>query len=158
MVNATFRTLARARGRRRSAVVRAVTLRKLRDFRALGRRISRIEERLEELEAPLYDPRTPRLSGMPRSPSTRAGSAQERLADATIDLRATYLHQLARLREEAGRIETALDALQPQILADVLRLRYIDGLTIAETAEAMSYSTRNIDLLQRRALARLARE
>jgi len=156
----TIKTLS-ARGRRRQREpepTKEVILRRLRDYRALGRRIERIEQRLEELEAPIYDPRTPQLTGMPHAPTARPGSAQERVADATADLRATYLHQIARLRAEAGELETALDELEPPILGDVLRRRYIDGLTIRQTAAAMMYSEPQIYVLQRRALAQLAQK
>ena len=124
----------------------------LRGYKAAQERLARAERRLEELETPVYDPRPAQLTGMPRAPRSRPGSAQEQLADATLDLRREYMHQIARMRSIAAEIERALDKLEPPVLADVLRLRFLDGLSVRQTAETLHYSKGRIYQLQREAV------
>jgi len=132
-----------------------VTLAMLRGYKSAQERLARAEQKLEELETPLYDARIPKLTGMPRAQAHGSGSAQEKLADATIELRDYYAGQMAKLRRNAARIERELDELEPELLADVLRLRFIDGLTLEATAERMNYSVRHIRRLQRKAILKL---
>lgn len=84
-----------------------------------------------------------------------------------IDLTATEAHRYSleishKLSERSIRRDQLLDladSLEREInkLPDsrhrqVLRLRYIEGLTIEETAEQMGYSARQVDRLQKEAI------
>lgn len=73
------------------------------------------------------------------------------------------LHEIEKLEQDLLQIllqktamrrsiETAVDALQSERLAHLLRLRYINGLTWVKVADAMFYSEMQIMRLHREAL------
>ena len=57
-----------------------------------------------------------------------------------------------RLLDLSDSLEREINKLPDSRHRQVLRLRYIEGLTIEETAEQMGYSARQVDRLQKEAL------
>ena len=57
-----------------------------------------------------------------------------------------------QLLDLADSLEREINKLPDSRHRQVLRLRYIEGLTIEETAEQMGYSARQIDILQKEAI------
>lgn len=57
-----------------------------------------------------------------------------------------------QLLDLADSLEREINKLPDSRHRQVLRLRYIEGLTIEETAEQMGYSARQIDRLQKEAI------
>ena len=57
-----------------------------------------------------------------------------------------------QLLDLADSLEREINKLPDSRHRQVLRLRYIEGLTIEETAEQMGYSARQVDRLQKEAL------
>ena len=127
----------------------------LRDYRALTKERKQLETLLEEIESPLYSAKVQRLTGMPFSPgSGESGSTQERLADRTMELRAKYADKIAELTERQLAIEQAIDAL-PSTMRQLLRARYIEGLTWEEVCVSIGYGWRQTHRIHAEALQKL---
>ena len=134
-----------------------MTKEELRSYRALTKERKQLETLLEEIESPLYSAKVQRLTGMPFSPGTgsgESGSAQERLADRTMELRARYAEDIAELAERQLAIEQAIDAL-PSTMRQQLRARYIEGLTWEEVCVGMGYGWRQTHRIHAEALQRM---
>lgn len=130
----------------------------LRNYLAIKAERKQLEALLEEIESPLYSAKIQQLTGMPHAPSsTGSGSAQERLADRTMELRAMYTEKIAELTDQQLAIEAAIDDLQPR-MRQLLRCRYIEGLTWEEVCVRMSYSWRQTHRLHAEALEQLKKE
>lgn len=134
-----------------------MTKEELRSYRALTKERKQLETLLEEIESPLYSAKVQRLTGMPFSPGTgsgESGSAQERLADRTMELRAEYAENIAELAERQLAIEQAIDAL-PSTMRQLLRARYIEGLTWEEVCVCIGYGWRQTHRIHAEALQRM---
>ena len=132
-----------------------MTKEELRSYRALAAERRQLEALLEEIESSLYSAKVQRLTGMPLAPgSGESGSAQERLADRTMELRARYARNIAELSERQLAIEQAIDAL-PSTMRQLLRARYIEGLAWEDVCVRMRYSWRQTHRLHAEALRRL---
>lgn len=132
-----------------------MTKEELRSYRALTKERKQLETLLEEIESPLYSAKVQRLTGMPFSPgSGESGSAQERLADRAMELRARYAEDIAELAERQLAIEQAIDAL-PSTMRQLLRARYIEGLTWEEVCVGIGYGWRQTHRIHAEALQKL---
>lgn len=132
-----------------------MTKEELRSYRALTKERKQLETLLEEIESPLYSAKVQRLTGMPSaSGSGESGSAQERLADRTMELRAEYAENIAELAERQLAIEQAIDAL-PSTMRQLLRARYIEGLTWEEVCVCIGYGWRQTHRIHAEALQRM---
>lgn len=132
-----------------------MTKEELRSYRALTKERKQLETLLEEIESPLYSAKVQRLTGMPSaSGSGESGSAQERLADRTMELRARYAEDIAELAERQLAIEQAIDAL-PSTMRQLLRARYIEGLTWEEVCVCIGYGWRQTHRVHAEALQRM---
>lgn len=129
-----------------------MTKEQLRNYLAIKAERKQLEALLEEIEGPLYSPRAQQLTGMPHAPSPAgSGSAQERMADRTMELRAYYAEKIANLTAEQLRIERAIDSLCPR-MRQLLRHRYIEGLTWEAVCVAMNYSWKQTHRIHSEAL------
>lgn len=132
-----------------------MTKEELRSYRALTKERKQLETLLEEIESPLYSAKVQRLTGMPlASGSGESGSAQERLADRTMELRARYAENIAELAERQLAIERAIDAL-PSTMRHLLRSRYIEGMTWEEVCVCIGYGWRQTHRIHAEALQKL---
>lgn len=132
-----------------------MTKERLKKYQAIKAERKQLETMLEEIEAPLYDPKAQQLTGMPHAPSSAgSGSAQERMADRTMELRTYYTEKIAELRDEQLRIEKAIDSLDPMARL-LLRYKYIDGMTWEAVCCAIGYSWRQTHRLHSEALRQL---
>lgn len=132
-----------------------MTKEELRSYRALMKERKQLETLLEEIESPLYSAKVQRLTGMPlASGSGESGSAQERLADRTMELRARYAENIAELAERQLAIERAIDAL-PSTMRHLLRSRYIEGMTWEEVCVCIGYGWRQTHRIHAEALQKL---
>lgn len=55
-----------------------------------------------------------------------------------------YAAKLAAIQDEVIALEKKLDAVEDPELRTILRLRYVDGLTLEQIGEKTGYSTRSI--------------
>ena len=81
-------------------------------------------------------------------------------ADATIHLIALERRlegRIARYCAVRDTVEAAIDGLERPLQRDVMRMRYLLGMTFDAIAEARSVSTRTVYTMHGRALAHLAR-
>lgn len=110
-----------------------------------------MREQIEELEVRLYSAKHPSLTDMPK------GGKPIDTADLIIklvELKERYFDKLMDVTETHEKILDALDVLQ-DTERNVIRLRYIKGMTIRETAEELMYSERQVYRLQKSALKKI---
>lgn len=132
-----------------------MTKEQLKRYTAIKTECKQLKALLEEIEGRLYDPKAQQLTGMPHAPSsTGGGSAQERMADRTMELRAYYTEKIAELEAEQLRIENAINSLDPMARM-LLRCKYIDGMTWEAVCCAIGYSWRQTHRLHSEALQQL---
>lgn len=129
-----------------------MTKERLRTYRDLSRELRHIERKVESLEASLYSPKIPKMSGMPAGGA--GGNAMEDLAAKHLELLDHYKAKEAELAGEQLAIEQAIDAL-PYRERSLLRLYYIDGLTWEEVSVRMNYSWRQTHNIHSTALKQL---
>ena len=131
-----------------------MTKEQLRNYLSIKAERAQIQALLDEMEAALCSPATPQLTGLPGAVAFVGGSAQERKADATMELRALYAAKIAELAAEQLRIKQAIESLE-QTAYRALRHRYIEGLTWEQICVEMDYSWRQIHRIHAGALEQL---
>jgi len=119
----------------------------LEQYRAIQRKIKRLEDRLE-IERTRAERTTKALSFIPKEPGYRDDGLLARLADTGLMYKKKYNAALRLQREIEDFIEAIPDALSQQ----VLRMRFIDLLKWEEIADALSYSLRQTMRLYVKAL------
>ncbi|WP_100065125.1 RNA polymerase sigma factor [Miniphocaeibacter massiliensis] len=127
----------------------------LRGFNYLEEEIRRKESRLQYLERRIEDlkvPRAIRLRDMPKDNDYR-------MFDDYID---SYLDEINELinfiktsKETKRKIEKAIDSIDDCDMKRLLKLKYIDGMTIREIAEKLYLSERTIKRKHRLAIGQL---
>lgn len=132
-----------------------MTKERLKRYRHIKEETRQIKDLLEELEARVYGLQSQELSDLPRAHTAKSGSAQERAADSSMQLRERYRAKLEELAEEQLAIEEAIEALEPT-QRQMLRYKYIEGMTWEEVCVAMNYSWRQVHRLHAKALKQLA--
>lgn len=132
-----------------------MTKERLKQYRHIKKEIEQTKGLLAELEARVYGLQSPEISDMPRAHTAKGSSAQELAADSTMQLREKYWTQLQELAAEQLAVEEAIETLDPT-LRQMLRHRYIEGMTWEEICVAMSYSWRQVHRLHAQALRQLA--
>ena len=114
------------------------------EYITLGKRIARLTALYEEEGRKVSSPRSPNLSGMPRS---SAGDGDDKLLKA-LDTRSFLLSEINRLserqREAYKRLEAVWDKLNDDTREDVFICLYHKGFNISETAAALKYSAASI--------------
>lgn len=109
---------------------------------------------IEELQAPLYDPKTPKLTGMPPAASPDPNAARDALIDKHEKLLERYIAQRLKLEILREEIENAIEQLDPRA-RKLMRLKYIEGLTWEEVSIKMAYSERQTHRIRLEALNQL---
>lgn len=130
-----------------------MTKEQLKEYRGIKLERDRLAAMIQDVEAVIYGPRSPKMDGMPRSGSG-ASSAVEDAAIRHADLLARYQQKVAELSEALAEIETAIEVLEPRERT-LIRLHYAQGLTWEEVCVAMNYSWRQVHRIHGRALAAL---
>ena len=124
----------------------------LRRYRTATAEQQRLENEIEKWRS-LAEKVTPTLSGMPGGSAGpgRMVSALEHIVELEEEL-AGQITRCAAIRREIGQ---AIDGVQEERLAHLLRLRYVDGLTWEQIAVKMHYSYRQVCNLHGHALEAL---
>ena len=130
-----------------------MTKERLRNYQTIKREREQLRHHLEELETALYYPKVQQLTGMP-SNHVNGTNPQEDLAVRHIELQERYSAKLAELYDEQLAIEQAIETLDG-VKRQLLRYRYIDGLTWEEVCIRMNYSWRQTHRLHGEALLEL---
>lgn len=106
-------------------------------YRDLKAEYRQIEQELERIEAIMTAPRPANLDGMPRSPG--AGDPVLAAVSQHIALAERYRAKLEQLAEAQTAIEDMIEGLEP-MERQLMRRRYIEGLTWEEVCVAIGYS------------------
>ena len=112
-----------------------MTKQELRSYTKIEKEVQQIEGMMRELNARVYSPRVPVLTGMPGAPASSPGSAQEKIATEIMEIRERYERRVAELYAERRRIEDAIDGLDDPDQRMILRYHYIKGYSWKKTAQ-----------------------
>lgn len=123
----------------------------LKSYRDLKLERDQLEILIGNLEQTLYAPRSPNLSGMPRSGS---GSQTENAVIRHADLMNQYKRKTDELAKVIRTIEKAIDCLQSKERT-LMRLYYVEGMTWEEVGTVMHYSWSQLHRIHARALEML---
>lgn len=134
-----------------------MTKEQLRAYRDIKLEKDKLAAMVEEVEAVLYSPRSPNLSGMPRGGST-PGSLVEEAAIKHAELLERYQRKVTEWISSLVEIENAIEKLEDPKERAVLRLYYAQGLTWEEVCVAVNYSWRQTHRIHARALKALRTE
>lgn len=124
----------------------------LQKYQHIKRERDQIRLRLDELEARLGSMGGSNLDGMPRS--SVPGDPTGRAATQHLALVEHYEAKLAELDALQLEIEQAIERLEP-VERQLLRCRYIDGMSWEAVCVAMGYSWRQTHRLHSAALQKL---
>ncbi|MBO7275490.1 MAG: hypothetical protein J6V15_03865 [Clostridia bacterium] len=133
-----------------------MTKERLQKYRSIKKEYRQIQGLLDEIEAQVYSPAQPQMTGMPGARSAESGSAQERRSDRTRELRDRYRAKLDELAAEQLAIEEAIETLDPDARL-VLRHHYITGYKWEEVCNLIPCSWRTVHRIHSRALQQLAK-
>ena len=115
----------------------------LSSYQALKAEIRELEERLARLREQSFSPRSPVLSGMPGKKETRDLSDE---VACLMELEQSYRRAILKARVRCARIEHVILTLSSPRQKQILRVRYIDGLSWDEVSsrflisESLTYS------------------
>ena len=129
-----------------------MTKEQLRQYRSGQAELVQLRELLCELEGIMTAPSAAKLTGT--FGGAADGSRTERLVERKAALETRYRTKQAELLRQQVDIETAIESLEP-VERQLLRYRYLLGLTWEEVSEAMHYSWRQVHNIHARALAAL---
>lgn len=121
------------------------------NYRRIKAEVIGIIEQIKELESVMYDPSHPKWDTQPRS------TVSHDLSDVMIrylDLQKTYQEKLNHYLEISQEIDKAMEKLTLQE-KQVLRARYIFGLSVSRTARQENYSERQVIRIVKRAKKKL---
>ena len=124
----------------------------LKQYKTLDRRINRLLEELARWRAKA-EAISPVCSDMPRG-----GASEDRMATAIehiIELERRINAEVDQLVTLRRAIELHIEILQDDKQREIMRYRYIDGLTMEQAAERMSLSYQWVWALHRRALQKI---
>jgi len=130
-----------------------MTKERLRQYVYLIKEIEAQKERLAQIEASLLYPKPSIGDGMPHS-----NYAVDRMAIATankIELEELIIKNIKKAQQEAAAIERAIQTLDNPIDRELMRLKYLDGLTWEEVAERLCRSRQWVTVLHGRILQKL---
>lgn len=130
-----------------------MTKEQLRAYRDIKLEKDKLAAMVENVEAVLYSPRSPKLDGMPHGGSA-PGSLVEEAAIKHAELLEKYRRKVAELSAALVEIENAIEVLEPRERT-LIRLYYAQGLTWEEVCVAMNYSWRQIHRIHAKALEML---
>lgn len=131
-----------------------MTLNDLRSYKKLKSETERTFEELKRIEDRLYSAKAPKLDGMPKGSS---GGDMTDLIIKYLDLQEQFNNKMVKQMDIFAEIEGAILSL-PANEREVIHLRYIDGLTISETATISNYSESQVKRLQRQGQEKLLKD
>lgn len=131
-----------------------MTKERLRQYQQLKREATMLEEKLVELESAMTSPRIQRLDGMPQG-QPQGGSLMDMLVEQHLTLKALYASKLKELNDTLLDIETAIESLTDPTERNLMRLRYIDGLTWEKVCVEIGYEWSQTHRTHARALGKL---
>lgn len=115
--------------------------------------IARLENKLNDLESRLSNPRSPNLSGMPR------GSTPVTISDLIAD-KEELKERIEKLKVKGRKLKREIleeiDTLEDSRYCEVLEAYFIDGYTLSEIAEDNGYTDRHTYRLYSEAITILA--
>lgn len=111
----------------------------LHSYRNLKAEYQQIEAELKRVEVFMTSPRGPNVSGMPSG--SGSGDPMFGVVSHHIALKERYQRQLEKLAEAQTVIEDMIEDLEPAE-RQLMRYRYLDGLTWEEVCVAIGYSWR----------------
>lgn len=112
-----------------------------------------LAQRIKDLESRIYAAGVPPYDGMPRSPGV--GDPTGNNATLHETLTALYQAKVAELDAVCVSIESQIESLPPKERT-LLRHKYINGLTWEQVAAEMHYCLRNVFILHKASLDKLA--
>ena len=130
-----------------------MTKEQLKAYRSIKLERDMLADRIKELEAVLYSPRTSRLDATPCD-GTSHSSPVETAAIKHAELLERYQQKVLELSKALVEIEEAIEVLEPRERT-LIRLHYAEGLTWEEVCVAMSYSWRQVHRIHAKALEML---
>lgn len=122
-----------------------MTRQRLEEYFDLKREIENQKERLAKLRSTRESPSSPRIDDMPRS-----NFAANRIENQTVSIDAmeTVLNRdITRAQREALKIERAIQSVPYSRNRELLRLRFLDGLTWAKVADKLDISEKWASIL-----------
>ncbi len=128
----------------------------LRNYRAMELELTQLEELIARVEARIVEPKTAKLSAMPKGKGLASDSVSANIAQLEA-LRELYNERWDRIIDSRKEIENAIDGLEP-IERTIMRYRYIDGLSWNQTAKKMGYSSQHIKNKHGRAIKKLTKQ
>lgn len=135
-----------------------MTKQDLRSYQTLRKEIRQLEGQMRELDARVYSPRTPHLTGLPGAAPTEPGSAQERAATELFEVRSFYDAKIRELHEKRLAIEHAIEKLVDSNERTIMRYRYINGFSFEKISARVNYSIQQVFRLHKKALRTLEHE
>lgn len=130
-----------------------MTKRQLKAYRDIRGEIEDLKERLKELEATMYDPKTPTPNAAP-APLHGVSDPTSAKALQYMELVTLYRTRLRDLYRVQLEVEKAIETLEPRERR-LMRLYYLDGLTWEQVCVEMSYSWMQIHRIHAKALDQL---
>lgn len=134
-----------------------MTKERLRQYTYLIKEIEAQKERLAQIEASLLHPKQSiRGDGMPHS-----NYAVDRMAIAIankIELEEIIIKNIKKAQQEAAAIERAIQTLDNPLDRELMRLKYLDGLTWEEVAETLCKSRQWVTVLHGKILQKLNKQ
>ena len=115
-----------------------MTKERLRQYVWLVLEIKNQEERYERVRAETVSPASPRLDGMPRS-NFAANRLEDKVAR-MIELERLLKKNIKKAQKEAAEIERAIQTLALPRDRELMRLKYLEGLTWEEVSEKLDIS------------------
>lgn len=97
------------------------------------------------------------ISDMPKAHTNNISRPTERIALELVELKTEQGEQVAESLEKLEQIENVIESVDKHQLQDLLYYRYIEGLTIEQTADEMGISERHAYRIQPKAWAAVAR-
>lgn len=132
--------------------VRIDIKRQLNSYRDLKAEHLQIQEELQELEATMYAPASPKWDRLPRGPGI--GNPVENKAMKHMSLEQRYREQLEKLTAAQAEVETMIEGLD-SVERRLARLRYIDGLPWEAVCDKINYSWRQTHRIHSQMLDKL---
>lgn len=127
--------------------------RKLGLYKLLKQEQEQIEETINRMEAEMTAPRILTIDGMPKWQSSEDPMLNYVIK--RVELMDKYREKCTQLIDAQAEIETMIDNLEPTE-RQLVRYRYLDGMTWEEVCVAMNYSWRQTHRIHSRLIGRLA--
>ena len=124
---------------------------RLKKYVALKKEQIDIKNRIADVEAKLYDTKQQILSDMPKAHGV-PNYTPEKLIDLRKKLLEVYREHQQLLDTELLRIESAIGKVPDPTARELLRFKYIDGLTWEEVYIKLNYSSAQTHRIHARAL------